>query len=81
MMSCDQHDYLEVACLYRYRVRLTLTSGERLTGIAFDTRRDADRQECLLLGTNEAKQLVRLADMARMEAVTDNPHFRVIDFD
>ncbi|WP_445401775.1 Rho-binding antiterminator [Zobellella sp. An-6] len=81
MMSCDQHDYLEIACLYRYRVRLTLASGERLTGIALDTRRDAQRQECLLLGTDGAEQLVRLAELTRMEALTDNPHFRSVDFD
>ncbi|OXS15605.1 transcriptional regulator [Zobellella denitrificans] len=81
MMSCDQHDYLEIACLYRYRVRLTLASGNQLTGIALDTRRDGDRQECLLLGTDGAEQLVRLAELTRMEALTDNPHFRAVDFD
>ncbi|MGR7922947.1 Rho-binding antiterminator [Zobellella denitrificans] len=81
MMSCDQHDYLEIACLYRYRIRLTLASGNQLTGIALDTRRDGDRQECLLLGTGGAEQLVRLAELTRMEALTDNPHFRAVDFD
>lgn len=32
ILSCDLHDYLEIACLYQYQVTLVLTSGEEFMG-------------------------------------------------
>ena len=37
MISCHQHDYIEIACLYRLRLRLTLIDGVSLEGQALDT--------------------------------------------
>lgn len=81
MMSCEQHDYIEIACLYRYAVTLTLTSGTTLSGIALDTARDQLRQECIKILADGTEQLIPLADISRMTVNTDNPHFRIVDFD
>ncbi|MBM7456743.1 Rho-binding antiterminator [Oceanisphaera litoralis] len=81
MMSCEQHDYIEIACLYRYPVILTLTSGAELVGIALDTARNELRQECIRIRDHDAEHLVPLATISRMTANIDNPHFRVISFD
>lgn len=78
MMSCDQHDYVEIACLYRYVVKLRLKSGEEVTGIALDTRRNAQRQECIAI--NSIDNLILLDAVASMEALVDNPHFKLVSF-
>ncbi|GHA15094.1 Rho-binding antiterminator [Oceanisphaera arctica] len=81
MMSCEQHDYIEIACLYRYPIILTLLSDEELSGIALDTARNEQRQECIRIQVNDAEHLIPLATITRMAANIDNPHFRVINFD
>lgn len=78
MMSCDQHDYVEIACLYRYVVKLTLKSGEEVTGIALDTRRNAQRQECIAI--NNIDNLIALDAVATMEVLVENPHFKLVRF-
>lgn len=78
MMSCDQHDYVEIACLYRYVVKLTLKSGEEVTGIALDTRRNVQRQECIAI--NHIDTLIALDAVASMEALVKNPHFNRVTF-
>lgn len=77
MISCAQHDYIEIACLYRMPVVLTLDKGEVLRGVAVDTVRDHDRTECLKLASG---QLVVLDRIRSLEAVEPNPHFDRVDF-
>ena len=81
MMSCEQHDYIEIACLYRYAVTLTLTAGHTLSGIALDTARNEQRQECIKMLADDVEQLIPLATISRMSANTNNPHFLVVEFD
>lgn len=81
MMSCEQHGYIEIACLYRYAVTLTLTSGNTLSGMALDTAHNGQRQECIRMLADDVEQLIPLATISRMTANTDNPHFRIVDFD
>ena len=78
MISCDQHDYVEIACLYRYVVKLTLKSGAEVQGIAMDTRRNAQREECLVLSQDE--NLIVLDSIAKMEVLVENPHFKEVFF-
>ncbi|WMC10725.1 Rho-binding antiterminator [Oceanimonas pelagia] len=81
MMSCEQHDYIEIACLYRYSVTLTLVSGEQITGQALDTARNNDKAECLKMRIGDEVRLLPLASLARMTATSPNPHFVQVDFD
>ena len=78
MISCDQHDYVEIACMYRYQVKLTLKSGEEITGIALDTRRNAQLQECIAI--NNSDTLIPLDSVATMAALAENPHFKLVNF-
>ncbi|MDP5293316.1 Rho-binding antiterminator [Oceanimonas sp. CHS3-5] len=80
MMSCEQHDYIEIACLYRYAVTLTLVSGEQVSGMALNTTRNTDKEECLTLLIGNEVRLLPLASLARMTAVQPNPHFVQVDF-
>lgn len=80
MMTCDQHDYIEIACTFRYPVRLVLASGELVEGRALDTRRNTQRQECVTLMVAGAEVCVVLDQIKRMEALVDNPHFQQVSF-
>ncbi|QUJ70421.1 Rho-binding antiterminator (plasmid) [Photobacterium sp. GJ3] len=80
MISCQQYDYIEIACLYTLPVRLTLNNGQQIEGHAKDTLRNSDRQECLSLQTSRGLQIVVLDELVRMEATQPNVHFDVIEF-
>ena len=80
MVTCDQHDYVEIACTYRFPIKLTLTSGETVKGNAHDTAVNEQREECIKIQTREQEKLIVLAQVARLEVLVDNPHFSSISF-
>jgi len=80
MISCEHHDYIEIACLYNYRVSLTLDSGAQLAGVAVDAVRNHDKEECIKIRDGSAEHLVVLDSITTMEALIKNPHFKVISF-
>ena len=49
MLTCQQYDYIEIACMYRYPTRLHLKNGETVEGTAIDTCRNEQQQECIEL--------------------------------
>jgi len=81
MVSCSEHDYIEVACLYRYPVKLTMKAGEPVTGIALDTARNEAREECIKINADETEVLVELNGIAKIEALVENKYFTEIVFD
>ena len=78
-IACHLHDYIEIACLYRLEVELTLSDGQRLQGRALTTRTQ-NREEFLLLQTTEGESSVALGRLKRMTALQPNTHFSAIDF-
>ena len=80
MISCDLHDYVEIACTYRYELRLLLKSGLEVEGRAIDTVLNADRLECIKIEANKDEILVTLDSVQSMISVSDSPHFKRIDF-
>ena len=78
MISCHQHDYIEIACLYRLRLRLTLSGGEILEGRARDTGSRQGR-EWMRLGVGDKEREIDLEGIRRIEALDHNPHFQVIE--
>lgn len=80
MISCNQHDYIEIVCMYRYPVKLTLKSGEIIEGIAVDTVRNEQREECIKLTTEAGEQLVILDQLTTLEVTIDNPHLQRVVF-
>lgn len=80
MISCSDYDYIEIVCMYRYRVLLYLKSGQELEGVAKDTARDGNKQECIVLDVNGEQQLVVLDEIARLDVCVDNPHFKSVSF-
>lgn len=66
--------------MYRYPVLLYLKSGLELEGVAKDTARDGNKQECIVLDVNGEQQLVVLDEIARLDVCVDNPHFKSVSF-
>ena len=53
IISCELHDYLEIACLYHYQVKLTLKNQHLIEGKALDVFTDAEKREYLLIQTQQ----------------------------
>ena len=80
MISCAHHDYVEIACMYHFVVRLVFDNGQIIQGKAFQTVYDENKQECIVLETESGNEMVVLEQVVSMEAVTKNPHFEKVDF-
>ena len=80
MISCEQHDYVEIACMYNYLIKLSLNSGDELEGIALDVKRNENREECVKVKVDNTDVLVVLDSVSKMEVLVDNPHFKVVIF-
>ncbi|MDB2386856.1 Rho-binding antiterminator [Shewanella sp.] len=80
MMDCNEHDYIEIVCLYRYPVKLTLKVGDAVNGIALDTVRNEHRHECIKLNQNGTDILVELDSILKLTVLIENPHLSEITF-
>ncbi len=80
MIKCHDHDYIEIACLYHYPIRIELKSGEILEGIAVDTERNETREECIKVSADGKEQLVVLDEISRLKVRVENPHFDEVSF-
>ncbi len=78
--SCQEHDYLEIACLYQLPIRLKLASGAIVEGKALDCRYDRVRQEVLILKGLTGELAVITDDIQTMQALMSNPHFGTVTF-
>ena len=79
-ISCQLHDYIEIACLYQLKVSIALNKGIISQGSAITTETTPERQELLILKTNAGIQKINLSDIKSMTAMTENPHFIRVDF-
>ena len=81
MISCEEYDYIEIACLYRYPIKLTMSEGNPVEGVALDTRRNSKNEECIQVGIKaDDTELVVLDDILKLEVCVDNPHFSEVIF-
>lgn len=78
-ISCDLHDYIEVACLYHYSLQVELKSGEAVTGVA-ETIVQKERQEFLQLQTPEGLVPVALTAVTALTVLTPNARFKRVVF-
>ena len=81
MISCDQHDYIEIACTFRYPIKLTLRSGAVIEGVALDTELDDNGNECIKVDVKGTQSLIVLNDISVLEVCVNNPHFHRVSFD
>lgn len=83
-IDCNLYDYIEIACLYRYPVRIATASGEILTGKAVTTSIErapaGDKVEHLNLEIDGALRKVRLDTIRVLEPLGDNARFGKVRF-
>lgn len=81
-ISCDLHDYLEIACLYKIQVYLTLANGVNHCGIPVTIKINVEREECLQIqpDSDSEKIDIPLYLLENMKAITSNTHFNTICF-
>ncbi len=81
-MSCELHDYIEIACTFRIPITLSMTSGKELKGVAVDTLIKPDKTEHLMFieeGSEEAIALT-MNELVQMKALVENVHFEIVNF-
>ncbi|MFC0119767.1 Rho-binding antiterminator [Pseudoalteromonas xiamenensis] len=78
MLSCEQHDYLEVACVYHFELEVTTTDGHSYLGLAKDVRYE-NKTQCLVLESGSVQNAVSIAQITSLVALTDNPYFQRVD--
>ncbi|MDX8128834.1 Rho-binding antiterminator [Methylomonas sp. EFPC1] len=77
-IACDLHDYIEIACLYGYRVRLTLKDQRIVEGRALNVVTE-ERHEFLLLEDSPAGKIA-LDQLAKLQVLTSNARFTEVIF-
>lgn len=78
MISCQQYDYVEIACMYRYPIKLTMKSGNIIEGIAVDTARNKNNEECIKIIMDGNEILLVLDDIAQLKVTQKNPYFNTV---
>ena len=79
-IRCDLHDHVEIACLYRYQVRVLTDEARIVTGTAVTTATDSKKQEWLILDDSGKQSRLRLDRIVSLEATTPGALFAKIQF-
>lgn len=78
-ISCELHDFVEVACMYGYRLRLILKDDQVIEGKAIDVVNSPEKRECLVI-EGDSKQHIELTQLSRMQVLTPNAKFSEVNF-
>lgn len=85
-MQCADHDYIEVACLYGYRIQLQLKDQQVVSGYAQTTTYQpvsdgsTGKVEAIKIQTDQQIVAIALSDIAVMTAITHNRFFETVIF-
>ncbi len=74
-ISCELHDFVEVACMYSYRIKLILKNNQIIEGKAVDIVNSPEKGECLVIDS-DSRQHIELVQLAKIEVLTPNAKFR-----
>ncbi|MCI2282358.1 Rho-binding antiterminator [Colwellia sp. MSW7] len=82
MLDCNIHDYIEVACLYKIEVMLTLKDGNIVKGIPIITITSKEKEEFLTFRVKSLSEDIdiNLLSIKFMEAISYNNYFARISF-
>jgi len=78
-ISCELHDFVEVACMYGYRLKLILKNNQIIEGKAVDIVNSPEKRECLVIDS-DSRQHIELTQLAKMEVLTPNAKFSAVVF-
>ena len=78
-LSCDQHDYIEIACMFGYHVKLIFKDQQTLEGKAIDTYTSADKHEYLIIDDGRKHQ-IDFAHLKKLQVLTAHARFSEVSF-
>ncbi|MDJ0760962.1 MAG: Rho-binding antiterminator [Woeseiaceae bacterium] len=70
-LGCELYDYVELACMYHYKLRVCTTDGQSLEGTAMDARADGNGNEFMVMRSPGRELLIRLDAITTMETLTE----------
>jgi Rho-binding antiterminator len=73
-IECELHDYVEIACLYGYRLSIELVDGTSFKATAVTTR-NTPEEEFLVLAGSDAAGEVRLDRIMAITALDAGARF------
>ena len=78
LISCASHNYIEIACLYGYQIKLFLKNKQTIKGkaVAISTSK---KREYLLLD-NGQEQKIELIEINELQVLTPKAKFQKISF-
>jgi Rho-binding antiterminator len=79
VIPCELHDFVEVACMYRYQLKLILKNGEVIEGKAVDIL-SVDQQELLVVDAGGEKKQIDLMALSKMQVLTPSAKFSEVVF-
>lgn len=79
-ISCELHDYLEIACLYGYHVKLTLKDHRIIEGKAIDVLTTAEKREYLIIDNGREQRQIESNQLRKMQVLTPNAKFKEVTF-
>lgn len=81
-ITCEQHDYLEIACTYRLVITIEMIGGEKRVLTPKDTQITSDKVEWLIgVGYPDRTEVkIRTDSIALISAINPNPHFDTVVF-
>lgn len=77
-ISCNLHDFLEIACMYHYQVKIELNDNQSLEGKAMDIVTSFGREYLII--ENDKKHSIELNRLVKLKALTANAKFGEIHF-
>lgn len=81
-IACELFDYIEIACMYSYRIRVSVENGKELIGVARTTQ-IKHKVEYLVLATTEQKgelNYINTAEITHISVLSENTKFKDISF-
>jgi Rho-binding antiterminator len=74
-LNCDLHDYLEIACMHHYRLRIELVDGGLLDAEALTTQTTDSKEEFLVVRADAGEQRLRLDRLLAITPLTPGASF------
>ena len=79
-INCELHDFLEIACLYGYRVKLTLKDQQIIEGKALDVLTTAEKREDRIIDSGQEQRQIESNQLSKMQVLTANAVFKEVVF-
>ncbi|MFT5757436.1 MAG: Rho-binding antiterminator [Alteromonadaceae bacterium] len=77
ILDCNLHDYIEIACMYKIEILLTIKGDSKLIGTPITTTIIKNSGEFLVFKAKHTDEsiLIDLLSLKSMQAISSNPHF------